>query len=46
METSSGHLVRMYAFHIVLMDAHEWSRYHEESEWSLMISLMHLFWWP
>ena len=43
-EASSGHLARKYAlptYHST--DVREWSRYHEESEWSLMISLMHLF---
>ena len=33
----------MYAFRIVLLDACEWSKCHEESEWSLMISLRRLF---
>ena len=39
-EASSGHFVRMYTRCISLTNAFEWSHGHEESEWSLMMSLM------
>ena len=47
-EASSDHLVRMYTFRMVLLEACEWSQFQEESERerSLMTSLMRFFCWP
>ena len=42
-EMSSGHFVRMYMSRITLNWMCEWSRSYEESEWSLMTSLILLF---
>ena len=39
-EMSSGHFVSMNRFRIILTNACEWSHDHEESEWSLMTSLI------
>ena len=40
---SSGPFVRMYMFRKILISACEWSHGYEESEWSLVTSLMRLF---
>ena len=45
-EVSLGHFVRMYTFRMKLINACEWSYGHEESEWSLMTSLIRLFCCP
>ena len=45
-EMSSGHFVGMYMFRKILISACEWSHGYEESEWSLMASLMRLFCCP
>ena len=43
---SSGRFVRMYMFRKILNSVCEWSHSYEESEWSLVTSLMRLFLLP
>ena len=45
-EMSSGHFVRMYMFRNILNSVCEWPHGYEESEWSLMTSLIRLFCCP
>ena len=45
-EMSPGHFVRMYMFKKKESSMCEWSHGHEESEWSLMTSLIRLFCCP
>ena len=39
-ELKGNHTVRMYAFHIVLMDAHEWSVAHDIADAPFLLAVM------